>query len=80
MLAADVELTEPPPLKGKDELLLLTLDGAVGGMDVSIRGLLPFARSALLPTSRTVRFGDARARASLRKAGRLVKVGCEVIS
>jgi hypothetical protein len=74
MAAVDVEATELPPLKGKEELLLLTLEGVVGGIEASIREPLPLARSALLPTRRVVRFGDARARASLRNAGRFWKV------
>jgi hypothetical protein len=74
------ELTEPPLLKGKDELLLLILEGVAGGKEVSIKELFSFARSALLPTRRQVRFGDARARASFMKAGRPVKVLWEVMS
>jgi hypothetical protein len=80
MAAVDVEATELPPLKGKEELLLLTLEGVVGGIEASIREPLPLARSALLPTRRVVRFGDARARASLRNAGRFWKVEWEVRS
>jgi hypothetical protein len=76
----DVEATDPPLLKGKEEPLLLTLEGVVGGIDASIREPLPLARSALLPTRRTVRFGDASARASLRNAGRFLKVAWEVRS
>ena len=38
------------------------------------------ARSSLFPARRRVRFGDASARASLRKAGRAANVGCEVTS
>jgi hypothetical protein len=71
---------EPPPLRGKDEPLLLTLEGVVGGIEASIREPLSLARSALLPTRRTVRFGDASARASLRNAGRFLKVECDVRS
>lgn len=67
-------MTEPPALKGNDEPLLLMLEGVAGGREVSIKELFSFARSALLPTSRTVRFGDARARASFMKVGRPVKV------
>jgi hypothetical protein len=74
------ELTELPASKGKAELLLLTLDDVAGGMDASIKDGVPFARSCLLPTNRSVKFGDARARASFRKVGREVKVECEVIS
>lgn len=37
-------------------------------------------RSLLLPTRRRVRFGEARARASVRKVGREAKEGCEVMS
>ena len=78
--AVEVEATELPPLKGRDEPLLLTLEGVVGGMEASIKEPLPLARSALLPTRSTVRFGDARARASLRNAGRFLKVAWEVRS
>jgi hypothetical protein len=51
--------------------------GVGGGRVVSTRSL---ARSSLLPTRRRERFGEARARASLRKGWRLVKVLCEVMS
>jgi hypothetical protein len=77
MLGVEVELTDPPALKGNEELL--TLEGVAGGKEVSIREF-SFARSALLPTRRTVRFGEARARASLMKVGRPVKVLCDVRS
>jgi len=78
----DADVTDPPALKGNEEPLLLTLEGVFGGKDVetSIKGSFPFARSALLPTRRTVRFGDARARASFRKVGSWAKVGWEVMS
>jgi hypothetical protein len=76
----EVEATELPPLKGKDEPLLLTLDGVVGGMEASIKEPLPLARSALLPTRRTVRFGEARARASLRNPERFLNVAWDVRS
>jgi hypothetical protein len=72
-------LTEAPPLRGNEELLLLALEDVAGGKEVSIK-LFSFARSALLPTRRTVRFGDARARASFRNVGRPVKVLWDVIS
>lgn len=71
------ELTEPPELKGKEALL--TLEGVAGGKEASTREF-SFARSALFPTRRTVRFGEARARASLMKVGRPVKVLWDVIS
>ena len=38
------------------------------------------ATSLLLPASRTVRCGEARARASERKVGRALKEACEVMS
>ena len=60
--------------------MLLTLEGVAGGKEVSIKELLSFARSALLPTSSTVRFGDARARASFMKVGRPVKLLWDVMS
>lgn len=70
-------MIEAPELKGKDELL--TLEGVVGGKEASIKEF-SFARSALLPTRRRVRFGEARARASFMKVGRLVKVLWDVMS
>jgi hypothetical protein len=77
-----VAFTEPPAAKGKDELLLLTLLGVAGGKEeeaTSIRVPLS-ARSTLLPARRSVRFGEARARASLRKEEREAKVWWEVMS
>ena len=56
------------------------LDGVAGGNEVSIKELLSFARSALLPTRRTVRLGDAKARASFIKLDKPLKVSWEVIS
>jgi hypothetical protein len=75
-----LELTEPPASNGNPELLLLTLDGVGGGRETSINDCVPFAKSALLPTRRTVRFGDARARASFRKVGKDFRLAWEVIS
>jgi hypothetical protein len=46
--------------------------GVGGGSVASMRGSA--ARSSLFPTSRRERFGEARARASLRKGWRLEKV------
>ena len=37
-------------------------------------------RSALLPTSRSVKLGDAKARASLRNVGSAVKESCDAKS
>lgn len=37
-------------------------------------------KSDLLPTSSSVKFGEARARASVKNVGRDVKLGCEVMS
>ncbi len=71
-----VEFTDPPAANGNDEFLLLTLLGVADGSDegpVSIRVPLS-ARSSLLPARRSVRFGDARARASFKKEEREVKV------
>lgn len=48
-------------------------------MDVSTRALLS-ARSSLFPASTRVRFGEARARASLRKGCSEWKDACDVIS
>lgn len=74
---ADIEFTELPAVKGNEESL--RLEGVGGGKEVSIREF-SFARSALLPTRRTVRLGEARARASFRKVERPVKVLWDVIS
>lgn len=52
--------------------------GVGGGRLVSTSASL--ARSSLLPTSRRVRFGEARARASFRKGWRPPKVLCDVTS
>jgi len=71
-----VELRDPPAAEGKDEFLLLRLLGVPGGREeepTSMRVPLS-ARSALLPARRSVRFGDARARASFRKEEREEKV------
>jgi hypothetical protein len=71
-----LDVTEPPALKGKDDPLLLMLEGVAGGREeVSINAEFSFAKSSLLPTRRRVRFGDASARASFMKVGRSVKVG-----
>jgi hypothetical protein len=70
-----VDVTEP---YGMEELLML--DGAVGGNELSIKEPLLFAKSALLPANSTVKFGEARARASFRKLLKPVKVLWEVIS
>jgi hypothetical protein len=77
-----VEFTGPPAAKGNDEFLLLTLLGVAGGREeepTSIKVPLS-ARSTLLPARRRVRFGEARARASLRKEESEVKVWWEVMS
>jgi hypothetical protein len=75
-----LELTDPPASKGNEELLLLMLEGVAGGIEASIKDGAPFAKSALLPTSRSVKFGDARARASFMKVGREANVEWEVMS
>lgn len=54
------------------------LDGVGGGIVVSIRESL--ARSSLLPASRRVRFGEARARASFRKGCNPRNELCDVMS
>jgi hypothetical protein len=66
-------------VKGNEEFLLETLDGVVGGADVSTSVPLS-AKSTLFPTSMSVRFGDARARASFTNEGNEAKVGWDVIS
>ena len=68
----EVEFTEAFP----GCIVEFTLEG---GREASMRDPLS-ARSALFPTKSTVRFGDAKARASLMKAGSCVKVGWEVMS
>jgi hypothetical protein len=76
------EFTDPPAANGSDEFLLLKLLGVAGGRDeepVSISVPLS-ARSSLLPARRSVRFGEARARASFKKEERGVKVLWDVIS
>lgn len=75
----EVEETELFPLKGKEVFLLDMLDGVVGGTEVSIRFAFSQA-STLLPTNKSVRSGEARARASFMKEGREVKVLWEVMS
>jgi hypothetical protein len=70
-----------PPVSnefGKTLLRELTDDGTAESS--SDRVSAPFARSNLLPTRRTVRSGDARARASARKGGSCSNVLCEVRS
>lgn len=62
---------EAPEFAGKEELL--KLDGVAGGKEASIKEF-SFARSALLPTRRVVRLGEARARASFKNVGRPVNV------
>jgi hypothetical protein len=77
-----VEFTDPPAVYGKEEFLLLTLLGVAGGREeepTSIRVPLS-ARSTLLPARSSVRFGEARARASFRKEESVVKVWWEVMS
>jgi hypothetical protein len=75
-----LELTDAPASNGNTELLLLALEEVGGGREVSINDCVPFARSALFPTSSSVKFGDARARASFKKVGRDVNVGYDVMS
>lgn len=60
----------PPESLGSADCLLDVLDGVAEGRS----GTCPFARvsderSDLLPARRSVRLGDAKARASLRKVG-----------
>lgn len=66
-----MERTEP---NAKADCLLEVLDG-VGGGRVASSVVSPWSemsevRSILFPASNTVRLGDARARASMRKVGR----------
>ena len=66
-------------LERKLERLELRLDG--GKLDGPVSIKVPVsARSTLFPTSMHVRFGEARARASFMKEGRVVNVLCEEMS
>jgi hypothetical protein len=62
--------------------LLLTLLGVAGGKEEEATSIsVPLsARSTLLPARRSVRFGEARARASLRNEEREAKVWWDVMS
>jgi len=61
--------------------LLLTLLGVAGGKEEATSISVPLsARSTLLPARRSVRFGEARARASLRNEEREAKVWWDVMS
>lgn len=79
-----VLFTLPPASNefGKTLLFELTELGVVGGTaeSSSDRVSAPLARSNLLPTRRTVRSGEARARASARNGGSCSNVLCEVRS
>lgn len=62
LIEVEYELGPAPPVKVELEL---TLEGVVGGRLVSTS--VSVVRSTLFPTSIRLRFGDASARASLRK-------------
>ena len=67
-----MERIELVPSKGSDDCLLEVLEG-VGGGRVASSGkseVAASAKSALFPASRTVKLGEASARASMRKVGR----------
>lgn len=62
---------------GRGDVPVVNACGWVGVPGGEFEGV---ERSDLLPTRRTVRFSDARARASLRNVGREVKVWRRVMS
>jgi hypothetical protein len=92
LIEPSLERCEPPASKGKDDCLLDTLDDVVGGLcDVSLApgmGICPAdvpggeskPRSVLFPANMTVKFGEANARASIRKVGRASKEAVEAMS
>lgn len=71
---------EPKPILLADGTEPPRLEGVPPGRELSINDPELFARSALFPTSKTVRFGEARARASFMKLGRPANVPWDVIS
>ena len=72
-----MELSLTPPLmgSGNGDCLLDTLLS-----DVDMVGKDAEVRSNLLPARRSVRFGEASARASLRKVGRALNEACDATS
>jgi hypothetical protein len=65
---------EPFASHGRDDILLDVLDGVGGGRVLSSNSdWASDARSALFPARMTDKFGEARARASMRKVGREAK-------
>jgi hypothetical protein len=69
-----VERIEPFISHGMDDCLLEVLDGVGGGRELSSKSdWASEVRSALFPARMTDRFGEARARASMRKVGREAK-------
>jgi hypothetical protein len=92
LMESPPERCEPPASKGKDDCLLDTLDDVVGGLRVDSLepgiGICPAAvlggesesKSFLFPARMTVKFGEARALASMRKVGRALNEADEAIS
>lgn len=69
-----VERIDPFTSQGIDDCLLDVLDGVGGGRELSSKSdWASEVRSALFPARMTDRFGEARARASMRKVGREAK-------
>lgn len=85
-----IDRNDPPPeSNGNGDCLLDVLEGVPGGSCVSLlpqEWMSPFedpsseSRSVLFPASNTVKFGDARARASIRNVGKAVNEGWEPTS
>ena len=92
LIDPSLERCEPPASKGKDDCLLDTLDGVVGGLwEESLEpgiGICPAAEprgdsepmSFLFPANITVKFGEASARASIRNVGRALNEAEEAMS
>jgi hypothetical protein len=92
LIESPLERCEPPASKGKDDCLLDTLDEVVGGFRVDSLepgiGICPAtglggeseSKSFLFPASMTVKFGEARALASMRKVGRALNEADEAMS
>lgn len=68
-----VERIDPFTSHGIDDCLLEVLDGVGGGRESSKSDWASEVKSALFPARMTDKFGEARARASMRKVGREAK-------